>query len=243
MIRDPACSASLIAVAHAACSAPVCSASCRAASGSVGGRRRRRGLSGGEPGSKPKTSSIQVASGSAVKAANSSGGAGSPMRWRSALGGDRGRIGDPLQRLPDHMAGLDRDAEQGGRHVGDRLPLIAGVALRGHRGRRADALNVRRVAGVAEPADEQRHVRALAAPVGVQLVQDQELQAPGRLDQAPVPGPGQDELEHHVVGQQDVGRVRDDPRPVLRRLLAGVPVERHRRALGIADRQELLAAP
>ena len=43
---------------------------------------------------------------------------------------------------------------------------------------------VRRVAGVADPADQQRHVRALAAPVGVQLVEDQEPQAPGRLDQA-----------------------------------------------------------
>ena len=98
-------------------------------------------------------------------------------------GGDGRRIGDPLQRLPDDMAGLDGDAEQGRRHVGDGLPLGAGVALRGHRGGGADALHVRRVAGVAEPADEQRHVRALAAPVGVQLVEDEELQAPGRLDQ------------------------------------------------------------
>ena len=94
------------------------------------------------------------------------------MRWRSAPGGDSGRIGDPLQGLPDHMAGLNRDAEQGRRHVGDRPALIAGVAFRGHRGRRADALNVRRVAGVAEPADEQGDVGALAAAVGVQLVQD-----------------------------------------------------------------------
>jgi hypothetical protein len=98
------------------------------------------------------------------------------------------------------MARLDRDAEQGGRHVGDSPALIAGVAFGGHRGRGADALNVRRVAGIAEPADEQGHVGALAAAVGVQLVQDQEPQAPGRLDQAPVPGPGEDEFEHHVVG-------------------------------------------
>ena len=60
------------------------------------------------------------------------------------------------------------------------------LALGGHRGRGADALDVRRVAGVLEPPDQQRHVRALPAAVGVQLVQDEEPQALGRLDQAAV---------------------------------------------------------
>ena len=96
---------------------------------------------------------------------------------------------------------------------------------------------------VAEPADEQGHVRALAAPVGVQLVQDQEPQALGGLDQSPVPGTGEHKLEHHVVGQQDVGRIRDDPGPVVRGLLPGVTLERHRRALGIAHLEELLQLP
>ena len=141
------------------------------------------------------------------------------------------------------MAGLNRHSEQGGRHLGNRPPLIAGVPLRGHRGRGADALNSRRVTGVPEPADKESHVGALAAAVSMQLVQDQEPQAPGRLDQAPVPGPGQDQFQHHVVGQQDVGRISDDPGPVLRRLLPGITIEGHRRALGVADRQELLQLP
>ena len=35
----------------------------------------------------------------------------------------------------------------------------------------------------------------------------------------------------------------DDPRPVIRRLLPGITIESHRRAIGIADRQELLQLP
>ena len=49
------------------------------------------------------------------------------------------------------------------------------VALRSHRGRRPDALDVGRVAGIAKAADQERHVRPLAAPVGVQLIEHQEL--------------------------------------------------------------------
>ena len=118
--------------------------------------------------------------------------------------------------------------------------LLGGlIALRGHRGGRPDALNVSRVAGIAKAADEERDIRPLAAPVGVQFVEHEELEVPGRLDQVPFLGPGKDQFEHHVVGQQDVRRVRDDPGPVLRRFLTGVPVEADWRAVWVADRQEL----
>ena len=56
-----------------------------------------------------------------------------------------------------------------------RAALRAG-ALGGHGRRGADALHVRRGAGVLHPADEHRDVRALPAAVGVQLVEDEELQ-------------------------------------------------------------------
>ena len=67
-----------------------------------------------------------------------------------------------------------------------------------------------------DPAQDVGEVRAEHATVYVQLVEDEELQAPGRVDQAAVPGPGEDEFEHHVVGEEDVRRIGDDPRPVLR---------------------------
>ena len=63
---------------------------------------------------------------------------------------------------------------------------------------------------LADAAHEQRDVGALAAAVGVQLVEDQEPQALGRLDQPFSYGPGEEQLEHHVVGEQDVRRAGDD---------------------------------
>ena len=243
MIRDPACSASLIAAAHVAClragllsELPRCLGESQRAAAPLrasGWRTRLEAEDLLDPGR-------QRVGGEGRELFRRRGITDTPTQ---CVRGDSSRIGDPLQRLPDDMAGLDRHTEQGGRHLGDRPPLIAGVALRGHRGRGADALNSRRVAGVPEPADEQGHVGALAAAVSVQLVQDQEPQAPRRLDQAPVPGPGQDQFQHHVVGQQDVGRIRDDPGPVIRGLLPGITIEGHRRALADSRSSGTSAAP
>ena len=134
------------------------------------------------PGSNPKTSSIQLASGSAVNPAKSSGGAGSAMRCRSAVAALAAGSVIRSRVSPITWSGSTGSAEQGGRDLGDRLLLLLGAALGGHRRRRADALDVRRVADVPEPSHEERYVRALPAPVGVQLVQDEEPQALGRLD-------------------------------------------------------------
>src|SRR3546814_8677111 len=59
--------------------------------------------------------------------------------------------------------------------------------------------------------DEQRDVCTLTTPVGVELVEHQERQALGLVDQMlPVCVPGEDQLEHHVVGEEDAGRVPPD---------------------------------
>ena len=65
----------------------------------------------------------------------------------------------------------------------------------------------RRPRRLAHPADEQRDVGALAAAVGVQLVEDEEAQAARPARPVRRSRPGQDQLEHHVVGEQDVRRV------------------------------------
>jgi hypothetical protein len=51
------------------------------------------------------------------------------------------------------------------------------------------------------------------------------------------------QVEHDVVRKQDVGRIREDPAPLVRRLLAGVAGERDGLAtLGIAELQELASS-
>lgn len=59
-----------------------------------------------------------------------------------------------------------------------------------------------------EPADEQCHVSTLTAPVGVELVEDEKVESACHGDQgATVVGPGEHQLQHHVVGEQDIRRV------------------------------------
>ena len=241
-IRAPACRVSVMAVAHAAWSLPVCVASRAAASGIVGGRRRSSRAVGWRVRFEPED--LLDPAGKGVS--------GEPFeivrrRWvRDALP-ERfqvadiavGWMGDPLQGLADHPLRIDGCAEQRGRDPRDLLLLLLRAALGGHRRRRADALDVRRVAGVLEPSDQKRDVGALPPAVGVQLVQDEEPQALGRPDEAALVRAGQDELEHHVVGEQDVRRVGDDRLALLRRLLPGVPLEGHRLVLGAEELLEL----
>ena len=71
----------------------------------------------------------------------------------------------------------------------------------------ADVPTTWRSAGrLADAAHQQRDVGALAAPIRVQLVEDQEAQALRRRDEALLVRPREEQLEHHVVGEQDVGR-------------------------------------
>ena len=99
-----------------------------------------------------------------------------------------------------------------------------------HRGRRADADDVVAAERLAAAADQQRDVRALATAVGVQLVEDQEREPLGRPHQRAVLAAGEQQLEHHVVGEQDVRRVAADRLALLALLLARVAGEPHRRA-------------
>ena len=59
----------------------------------------------------------------------------------------------------------------------------------------------------------------------MQLIQDQEPQAPGGIDQPAIARAREDQLEHHVVGQQDVGRIRNYPGSVRRVFLADPDVK------------------
>ncbi len=145
-----------------------------------------------------------------------------------ALGGDGGGclVGRADQGLADDALGPDRRTEERARDPRDLLPLILERALRRHGGRCADALEVLRLAGLADAADQQGDVGALAAAVGVQFVEDEELQAARHADEAvPVVRAGQHQFQHDVVGEEDVRRVPADLAALLVVFLAGVPGE------------------
>jgi hypothetical protein len=74
----------------------------------------------------------------------------------------------------------------------------------------------------------------------VQLVEHQELQALRRLDDGALHRPREDQLQHHIVGEQDVWRVLEDAPALLLALLAGVRGEGDRSpAVGVAVAEEL----
>ena len=75
----------------------------------------------------------------------------------------------------------------------------------------------------------------------MKFVEDEEPKACRLRHQALFPRPGQDELEHHVVREQDVRRVNEDLLALLISLLTGVPGEPYRRPFVFeAEVQELL---
>ena len=75
----------------------------------------------------------------------------------------------------------------------------------------------------------------------MQLVEHEELQTAGGSDELlAFLRAGQQQLQHHVVGQQDVRRGGEDPLALLVGLLTGVAGERHRLvALAVPVGQEL----
>jgi hypothetical protein len=70
---------------------------------------------------------------------------------------------------------------------------------------------------LADTADEQGHIGALPAAVRVQLVEDQKAQPARVAHELVLAAAREDELEHHVVREQDVGRVREDLPPSVAR--------------------------
>src|SRR6266508_5678 len=119
---------------------------------------------------------------------------------------------------------------------------LAETVPAGHRCRGADALQAGSLAGITHPPHQQPHVRALTTAIAVQLIQHEEAQPTGGLDQVPaLPRPQEHQLEHHVVGEDDVGRRAEDPLALLVGLLTGVPGEGHRRVpFGKTVLEELL---
>src|SRR5581483_10863458 len=103
--------------------------------------------------------------------------------------------------------------------------LLVERSCAGERRRGADVLEPGRVTGLPDAPGEERDVRALAAAVGVQLVEDEESEPLRRLDDRAVEGPREDVLEHHVVREQDVGRRMEDLVPFLLALLPRVAPE------------------
>ena len=131
--------------------------------------------------------------------------------------------GGPLQRFANDVFGRNGDTEEFGRHLGHRLPLLLIGAAGGHRCTGADTQEIRVAAPLPQAAHQHGHVGPLAATVGVQLVQHQKLQLGHRpVHKDPLVGSGEHQLQHHVVGQEDVRRIVYDRLLLFQALLTGI---------------------
>ena len=115
-------------------------------------------------------------------------------------------VGAALQRLSDDVFAGDLGAKEFAGDLRHGGIAFFGRAFGGHRGRGADAKQLG-VKPLPHPPHQQRYVRTLAPPVGMQLIEDQELQSLGIADDLLIEWilTGQDVLEHHIVCEQDVG--------------------------------------
>ena len=147
--------------------------------------------------------------------------------------------GRTLQRLADDLGGIEGDAEQQLGDLGDLALLLFRGPATGHGGRGADTGDVVTTKRLTAAPDQEGHIGALAPAVGVQLVEDQEPQPLRRSHQFAVLGAREQQLQHHVVGEQDVRRVAADRLTGLALLLAGVAGEAYRGAIRVAEVQEL----
>ena len=103
--------------------------------------------------------------------------------------------------------------------------MLGKCARAGDRGRRSDVLQAGRLELVADAATEHGDISALPASVGVELVESQELQPLRRLDDRLFRHPSEDQLEHHVVGEDDVRRIVANLATLFVGLLAGVATD------------------
>ena len=133
-----------------------------------------------------------------------------------------------LQRLAYDLPGREVHPEQGLRYARHLAALLRAAPAAGHRGRGADAEGA--VAeGVAAAADEHRDVRALAAPVGMQLVEDEEPETLCGPHQRAVLAAREQQLQHHVVRQKDIRRIAANRLAFVAPFLPRVARETHRR--------------
>ena len=130
-----------------------------------------------------------------------------------------------LQGFIDHGIRTHRRSEETCGHISHCLGSAGAFSLVGHGGRGAntDGRLVWR-APVPKSADKDGHVRSLAPPIGVELVKDNELHSPGMVDDFGIQFvlPGQQQLGHHEVGQQNIGRLPGNALALLPAFLARV---------------------
>ena len=129
-----------------------------------------------------------------------------------------------FEGFADDLLRRERHAEKRLRHFRHFALLLVAASAARHGGGGADAEEV--VAeGVAAAANEHRDIGALAPAIGMQLVEDEELEAPGGSHQLAVLTSREQKLQHHVVGEKDVGRVGPDGLAGVAPLLPGIAVE------------------
>lgn len=136
--------------------------------------------------------------------------------------------GDPFQRLADNVLGAHIGAEQSRADSRQMLLTLLVGSLRGQGGGSPDTPEGLRARRLAQPPNQQRHIGALPPPVAMQLVENQEAQRTESPHELPIPVTREDQLQHHVVGEQDVGRIALDPVPRLEVILSRVALEGHR---------------
>ena len=135
---------------------------------------------------------------------------------------------DPFQRLAYDVLRAHIGTEQSRADSSQVLLAFLVGSLRGEGGGGPDTAQRIRARGFAQASNQQRHIGTLTTPVAVQLVEHQEAQRTESPHEVPIPVTGEDQLQHHVVGEQDVGRVALDTLPRLVVVLARVPLEGHR---------------
>ena len=92
------------------------------------------------------------------------------------------------------------------------LRLLLAASSTGHRRRGSNADDII-AEGVTAAANQYRDVGPLSPPVGVQLVEYEELQPLRSSHKLPIFASSEQQLEHHVVGEKDVRRLSPESHP------------------------------
>ena len=123
-------------------------------------------------------------------------------------------VGRSAQGFVDNRVRSDLHTEQTRCRFGDCYCPAFAVAFVRHRGGRSytDRRGVRR-ATIAQPSDQDSDIGALPASIGMQLVENDELETVGVRYHLTIDAvlTGQQQLGHHEVGQENVGRIVSDP--------------------------------
>lgn len=109
-----------------------------------------------------------------------------------------------LQRLSDDLRSIERNTKKRFGNLGYFTLLLFGGATAGHGGRGADADDVVAAEGEAAAPDQQSNVRTLSAAVGMQFVENEEAHTLRGANQFAVLAAGEQQLQHHVVGEEEV---------------------------------------